>query len=90
MNKNKIVLLGLLGIWIAIFASIFVFHVGIPARAIFLMIFLCAVWLAYWTISAIRNNYLNDKVLSSEPIQPEPSNKKQNNASSSKISRTGK
>ncbi len=91
MNKNTVILLGVLGLWLAIFVAIFEFHIGIPVRAMFLMAFLCAVWLAYWTIKTIRQNYRNNvEVLLDDETQPETNNNTQTeNASSQKVSRTG-
>lgn len=60
MNKTTLILLGILAFWIVVFIAIFEFHIGIPMRAIFFMAFVCVVWLAYWTVNAIRDAIQSD------------------------------
>lgn len=59
--KAKLTLYSILLFWVLILIGVIEFHIGIPIRILFLMAFLCVGWLAWWSVTTIRQTLLENK-----------------------------
>lgn len=60
MNKTYLTLYGILAFWVIVLIGVFAFHIAVPLRFLFLVAFLCAGWLAWWTINTVRRAIRGD------------------------------